>query len=66
MRALYILSGTAVLITSLHLVHAIHHFYAIGSHEGLHGLALWSAILAAIVIDVLSFIGGCLLLRRTT
>jgi uncharacterized membrane protein len=66
MRALYILSGIAVLITSLHLVHAIHHFYAVGSQAGMHGAALWSAMLAAIVIDVLSFIGGCLLLRRTS
>ena len=64
MRALYILCGIAVLFTSLHLVHAIHHFYAIGSHEGMHGAALWGAMFAAIVIDVLSFVGGCLLLRR--
>jgi hypothetical protein len=64
MRSLYILCGIAVLITSLHLVHAIHHFYSIGSHEGMHGITLWGAMLAAIVIDGLSFVGGWLLLRR--
>jgi hypothetical protein len=64
MRTLYVLSGIAVLITSLHLVHAIHHFYSIGSREGMNGAALWGAMLAAIAVDIFSFVGGCLLLRR--
>jgi len=64
MRVLFILCGIAVLITSLHLVHAIHHFYSVGAREGLHGAGLWGTMLAAIVIDGLSFVGGCLLLRR--
>ena len=66
MRALYVLSGIAVLITSLHLIHAIHHFYVMGQRDGMQGAALWGGILAAIVIDGLSFVGGYLLLRRAS
>jgi hypothetical protein len=59
MRGLRIASGVAVLITSLHFVHGIHHFYSA------HHASFWSAVTVAAVVDVFSFIGGCLLLRSS-
>jgi len=59
MRALRIVAGIAVLLNSLHFVHAIHHYAA---HHGPHGPAGWAAIAGAILMDLLSFVGGFLLL----
>jgi len=64
MRALNILCGFAVLLNSLHLVHAIDHFSHQALREGLHGPALWAAVTAAIIIGMFSFVGGFLLLKR--
>lgn len=64
MRALNIICGIAVLLVSLHLVHAIHHFIGIGLHESLNASALWGGTILAAIVGIFSFIGGCLLLRR--
>lgn len=65
MRALNIACGIAVLILSLHMVHAIHHFIS-HSPDGIHGATFACLLVAGIGVGVLSFIGGCLLIKRNS
>jgi hypothetical protein len=60
MRALKILTGIAVFLTALHFAHAIHHFV---SQLPNPGPGIWAAVAAAVLIDLLAFVGGGLLLR---
>jgi hypothetical protein len=64
MRILNILSGLAVLFATLAFAHLMHHHILHASHDDLHSPAFLAGMAALVVVGVLSFIGGCLLLRR--
>lgn len=64
MRALNILSGVAVLFTTLAFGHLLHHHLGIALHDAGHGFAFWAATALAGVVGIFSFVGACLLLRQ--
>ena len=60
MRGLKIVCGIAVLVMSLHMVHAIEHFTHMRS--GMSASLYWGLTMLAIAMDALSIVGGLLLL----
>jgi succinate dehydrogenase/fumarate reductase cytochrome b subunit len=56
------LSGVAVLLLALHFVHAMHFFFLNASRDSPY---FWPGMVAGAVVWIFSFIGGCLLLRRS-
>jgi hypothetical protein len=60
MRGLKIVSGIAVLLVAMHMIHGIHH---VVSHVGIHGAGMWALVLGAAIVDVFAILGGVLLLR---
>ena len=63
MRILNILSGLAVLFTTLAFAHLLHHYY-INAGEAEHSPPFMAGMAIGIVDGIFSFIGGCLLIRR--
>ncbi len=64
MRILNILSGVAVLFTTLAFAHLLHHFSTHAPHESFRDPTFMGGMAAGVVVGILSFIGACLLLRR--
>jgi hypothetical protein len=64
MRILHILSGIAVLLTTLAFGHLLHRYFVNAPHGAVHDTAFLAGMAAGVVVGIFSFIGGCLLLRR--
>jgi hypothetical protein len=63
MRIVNILSGLAVLFTTLAFGHLLHH-YCLNGGEAAHSPQFLVGMAIGVVVGVFSLIGGCLLLRR--
>ena len=63
MRIVSVLSGLAVLFTTLAFGHLLHHFYT-NAGEAAHSPPFLVGMVVGVVVGIFSFIGGCLLLRR--
>jgi len=63
MRIVNILSGLAVLFTTLAFGHLLHHYF-LNAGEAAHSPPLLAGMAFGAVVGIFSFIGGCLLLRR--
>jgi hypothetical protein len=64
MRILNIVSGVAVLFTTLAYVHLVHHHFRQALAEAHHSAPYWAAFLPALAAGILSLLGGILLLKR--
>jgi hypothetical protein len=63
MRIVNILSGLAVLFTTLAFAHLLHHYF-LNAGEAAHSPPFLAGMIIGGVVGIFSFIGGCLLLRR--
>jgi hypothetical protein len=64
MRILNVVTGLMVLFTTLAYAHLLHHFSTHASHEDMYNPIFWVGMALGIGAGILSFIGGCLLIRR--
>jgi hypothetical protein len=63
MRTLNILSGLAVLFTTLAFFHLLHHHF-MHTEDAFHSPSFLAVMFVLLAVGIFSFIGGCLLLRR--
>jgi hypothetical protein len=63
MRILNALSGLSVLLTTLAFAHLLHHYY-INAGDTAHSPPFLAGMIFGAIVLILSFLGGCLLLRR--
>jgi hypothetical protein len=64
LNILKVVSGICVVLVSLHLVHALHHFHFMATQDGMSPSALWGGMALGALIGIFSLIGGVLLLMR--
>ncbi len=62
MRILAIICGIAILINAFHMAHFIQHYSA---HVANATPGFWLMVAFALAVDLLSIVGGVLLLRRS-
>jgi hypothetical protein len=65
MRILSALTGIAVLFTTLAFAHLMHHHFMGATSADHQSPAFLAGFGLAVVVEILSFIGGCLLIRRS-
>ena len=63
MRIVNIMSGLAVLFTTLAFGHLLHHYF-LNAGEAPHSPPFLAGMAIGVMVGTFSFIGGCLLLRR--
>lgn len=64
MNILKVVSGICVILVSLHLVHALHHFHFMAVRDGMSPSALWGSLALGALIGIFSLTGGISLLMR--
>jgi hypothetical protein len=64
MRILNIVSGVAVLLTTLAYGHLLHHYFVNTSAESAQNPVFWVSFSFAVGVGIFSFFGGAILLRR--
>ncbi len=65
MRILNLLSGVAVLLTTLAFGHLLHRYFVGAPPGSLHDAGFLAGMAAGVTIGIFSFIGGCFLVRRS-
>ena len=63
MRLLNIVTGLAVLFATLAFGHLLYHFSTHAGTDDFHNPIFLAGMTLGLIIWILSFIGGCLLLR---
>jgi hypothetical protein len=64
MRMLNLLSGVAVLLTTLAYGHLLHRYFVDSSAEAFHNPVFWLSFCFGVGVGILSLVGGVMLLRR--
>jgi hypothetical protein len=64
MRSLNIVSGIAVLLTTLAFGHLVYHFFSQSPAEQQRNPVFLVGLIVAIVVGIFSLVGACLLLLR--
>jgi F0F1-type ATP synthase membrane subunit c/vacuolar-type H+-ATPase subunit K len=64
MRTLNIVCAVAIVLTTLHLGHGMHHFFAEASPGDLQNPLFWTGLVTAAAVGILSLVGAFLLLKR--
>jgi F0F1-type ATP synthase membrane subunit c/vacuolar-type H+-ATPase subunit K len=61
---LNILSGVAVLLTTLAYGHLLHRYFVDSSAEASHNPVFWLSFAFGVAVGIFALVGGVMLLRR--